>query len=565
MLLDSLLGWSSATVKRSSAPISQSLWTSNTGEIVSQEGALNLSSVWCAVILLSNAMKVAPLQLYRRTAGEGKELAGDHPLYHLVHRRPNPECTPGMFKWYLQMCKLLWGNGYAEIIRDGAGRPVELWPIHPTRVSVARIDYGEGERPALGWKVTEELGHERTVDDTDMFHVVGFSADGYTGQSVLGYARHSLGIGMATQNYGASFFKNGARPSLVLKHPTHFKDQEARARFREQWRTAYSGNNAYSAAVLEEGLDITTLGMPNDDAQFLETRTFEVVEIARWFNIPPSKLKDLGRATWANIEHLQIEYVTDGVVPHYLDFEEQCDAKLLTEEEGATYFFEFNADGLLRGDIKTRYEAYKTAIGATFMRPNEARRRENLNPVEGGDELFMPVNMTTLTKFNKPPKAEPVPPPGAEVAEQPEMDEEDKTDKTDDQFGRMRNVAHQLFEDAWNRVLRKESKALRAALKKHYERGNGEAFAAWLNEWYPLFQRETTEILTSPLRVIASLENRTDDWAAGRAMQLAQDHVCTSRGQVAGLLKSGGAIAVCERIDDWLKTRANVEAGKSCE
>lgn len=365
------------------------------GANVSQETSMNLSAVYCAVNLISDAIKALPLFTYRRLDNGGKEPAREHPVYRLLHRAPNPEMSPSRFKKLMTAWALLWGSGRAEIERNGFGQPIALWPIHPSRVYTVRDDNGDLVHRVFG------PGGAVDIPDHDVLNVMGLSDDGLSGLSVVAKARESLGIASTAENYAARFYKNNAVPPAYLTTPNRLRP-EGRKQLRNAWQGMHGGSrNVGKMALLDNGIEIKTLSMPHEDAQFLETRAFQIVEIARWFNLPPHKLKDLSHATFSNIEHQSLEYIGDSVMPWAVDWEEECDRKLFSEFEGDHLFTEFLFDALLRSDAKTRNEAFQIQRMNGILSANEWRAKENMNPQPGeqGNVYLVPLNMTPATEY----------------------------------------------------------------------------------------------------------------------------------------------------------------------
>lgn len=366
--------------------------TTVAGVEIDEENALSIDTFFCAVQLLSNAAML-PLNLYRRRTDDGRDLAITHPAYGVVHSRWNEDLPARRGRKTLEQWKLTWGNGYAEIERNRRGDVIAQHPIHPSRVlrrSRLRDDY----------LVRNDDGSYTPLPRRDMFHLMGFSTDGINGVSLVQIAREVFGLARATEIHGSAFFGNGARPGVVLKHPQQLED-EAYERLRKTWTDAYGGpyrNN--KPAILEDGLEVTPLSIPNEDAQFLETRVFSVQQFARLTNIPPHKLKELSHATFSNIEHQQIEYVTDAIVPICTAWEDETDLKCLRAEEVGTVFSKFNLNALMMGDAASRAAHYKTMweIGAYTI--NDILRKEDMNPIgPAGDVHFVQLNMTTAEKI----------------------------------------------------------------------------------------------------------------------------------------------------------------------
>jgi HK97 family phage portal protein len=339
-----------------------------------------------------------------------------------LHDEPNPEMTALIFRETMQAHVLTWGNGYAEIQRNQAGQPVALWPVTPDRVTPERPI--EDPTGPIRYRVFNQGGREALVPASDMLHVPGLGWDGTKGYSVVGKARESISLGLATQNFGATFFSNGASFGGIFTHPKTFAPG-AKETFEKSIRDATQGvGRAHNFITLQEGVTYTQLGIPPDDAQFLETRKFQITEIARWFNIPPHKLGDLERATFSNIEHLAIEYVTDTLRPWLVRWEQEINRKLIAKQERGIQYVEHQMDALLRGDLKSRFDAYAVGRQWGFLTLNQIAEKENWNPETGeyGDTYLVPANYTTAEKLlQDPPPAEPAP---TQPSSRPDDDED---------------------------------------------------------------------------------------------------------------------------------------------
>lgn len=376
-----------------------SLWgigPTASGAVINEHTALNISAFYCGVNLISDAIKNMPLLTYRRLSPMGKQPATDHPIYTLLHRRPNPYITPSRFKKLLNMWAIVWGNGRAEIERDRRGRPIALWPIHPSRCTTYQRPDGE-----IFHQVYSDNGRVDSLEDQDMLHHFGLSKDGICGLSIIGMARESLGMTVSAEEYGSRFFGNNAQPSIALMHPAQLSEL-AKNNLKKSWIEQYAGPNIHAPAVLEEGMKMEKISMPNEDAQFLETRAFQITEIARWLNIPPHKLKDLSRSTFSNIEHQSLEFLSDTILPWATDLEEECDRKLFDDREQPEYFTEFLIDSVLRADTKSRNEAYEIMRRNGIINADEWRSKENMNPLPNGqgEDYLVPLNMTTASQFH---------------------------------------------------------------------------------------------------------------------------------------------------------------------
>lgn len=364
---------------------------SHAGISVTPESALRTAAVYACIKVLSEDVGKLPLILYRRTftnGRDGRERATGHPLYGLMQRKPNSLQTPMGYRETVTGATALRGNGVSFINRVGRGRVKELVPIHPDSVEIKRTPTGERR-----YEVRLEGGKTRTLDQEEVLHVMGLSLNGWSGVSPITYARETIGLTQATERHGAKTFSNGARLGGILTYPGRFKNTDTGQRVAEDFDAKSSGEHAHRTVVLEEGMKWNPVTMTADDAQYLETRAFQVPEIARFWRMPLHKIQDLTRATFSNIEHQAIEYVVDTLGPWLTRWEQALNIALLTPPEQEEYYFEFLVDGLLRGDIKSRYEAYGRGILSGFLTRNEVRARENLPWIDGLDEPLTPTNM----------------------------------------------------------------------------------------------------------------------------------------------------------------------------
>jgi len=359
------------------------------GVVVNEQSALRVTAYLAAVKIISETVASLPLIVYRRLQPRGKERAPDHPLYTVLHDQANSEMTAYQFRETLQGHICNWGNGYAEIERDGAGRVIGLWPLLPDRTWPERDP------------VTQRIRYRTTLPDGDqvilpyerVLHIPGFGYDGLVGHNPVRLAREAIGMALATEEFGASFFGQGATPSGVVEYPNTLSD-EAYERYVKSVREAYEGlSKAHRLMILEQGLTFKQITIPPEEAQFLETRKFQVSEIARIFRVPPHMLGDLERATFSNIEHQSIEFVVHTIRPWLVRWEQAIRMKLLTPAERREFFAEFLVDGLLRGDIKSRYEAYAVGRQNGWLSANDIREMENMNPIPGGDVYMVNGNM----------------------------------------------------------------------------------------------------------------------------------------------------------------------------
>ena len=358
------------------------------GVSVTPDKALQSVWVWACVRVLAETLAQLPWIVYKRLDKDGRERDTGHPLWEVLHDQSNKWQTSFEFREMLMGHVVLRGNGYAEII-PSAGNPVaELIPLHPDRV---RPFWAPDKTVAYEYQPLD--GPTRIILGSEMFHVKGLGFDGLSGFNPIRLHRETIGEDFAAQEYSARFWANDATPSGVLKHPESLSE-EAQARLRKSWEQQQTGANRHRPAVLEEGLVYEAIGLTREDAQYVESRKFNGVQIARMFRIQPHMIGILDRATFSNIEAQGIEFVVYTMGPWLRRWEQATRRDLFTVASRRTHFSEFLVDGLLRGDRKARAEFYKSAIINGWMSRNEVRRRENLNPVEHLDEFLVPVNMT---------------------------------------------------------------------------------------------------------------------------------------------------------------------------
>jgi len=406
-ILDRL--FESRTIERINSPISFANLSSIlggtasvTGKVVNPSTALQLTAVYACIRLLSETFASLPAILYRRLE-RGKERAIDHPLYFVLHNIANKEMTSVEFRSTMMAHVLLWGHAYAEIVRNAAGEVKSLWPITPNRVTPFR-----NSRNELVYKVNLPDNEFVNLSANRVLHISAM-----LGLSPIAQAREALGMSMAAEEYGARFFSNDSRPGGVLEHPGHLS-KEAAQRLRESFESYHAGlANKHRVAVLEEGLKWQQIGLDPQDSQFLETRKFQVGEIARLFGVPPHMIGDTEKSTsWGTgIEQQNIGFITYSLRSWIVRWEQEVNKTLITQDERKFYFIEFLVDGLLRGDIKSRYQAYSIARQNGWMNGNEIRELENMNPVEGLDEYLVNGNMIPADQSDDPEQEEPEPQP----------------------------------------------------------------------------------------------------------------------------------------------------------
>lgn len=374
---------------------------SSSGKSVTERSAMQMTAVYACVRILSEAVAGLPLHFYRYKEDGSKEKAIDSNLYHLLHDEPNPEMSSFVFRETLMTHLLLWGNAYAQIIRNGKGEIIALYPLMPNKMQVDRDESGklyytytrsEGEANTM-------QGSSVTLEPKDVLHIPGLGFDGLVGYSPIAMAKNAIGLAIATEEFGSKFFANGAAPSGVLEHPGTIKDP---TRVREAWQSQFGGSgNSGKVAVLEEGMKYTPISISPEQAQFLETRKFQINEIARIFRVPPHMVGDLEKSSFSNIEQQSLEFVKYTLDPWVVRWEQSLSRSLLSEDEKKVYFFKFKLEGLLRGDYQSRMNGYAIARQNGWMSANDIRELEDLDkltPEQGGDLYLINGNMLPLNQ-----------------------------------------------------------------------------------------------------------------------------------------------------------------------
>jgi HK97 family phage portal protein len=451
---------------------------------------------------------------------------------------------------------LIWGSCYAEIERDEAGRVKGLWPLLSKDMEVKRID---GELVYLYRTID---GGIKIFSSRNILRINGFSPNGITGLNPIQKLKEPIGLGLALEEYGARFFGTGAKPPAVLEHPgtlgTKTKDL-----LRKAWEEMHQGlSGAHRIAILEEGMKLHEYGVSPEDAQALESRKFQVTEIARIFNMPPHMLKDLERASFNNIEMMSLEFVIYTLRPWLVRFEQAYNTQLFNQKEQKKYFLEHLVDGLLRGDIKTRHEAYTKGRQWGYLSANDIRELENLNPIEGGDVYLVPLNMIPADQVGQmePPKKEEKP-----------KEEKSIEVRAKSPLGRDRIVKqyHPLFKDAAQRIVNREGIAIKKAIKKYTKERSKTDIEKWLKEFYDempsyiqkqigpvirsfseAIQAEAATEIGGEVGVSEELERFINDYIEGYS----QRHIESSLGQLIALLEEE-IEAIEQRVNEWAEKR----------
>ena len=353
--------------------------------------ALTLTAVWCAIRLLAESVSSLPVSVYSKQANGDKLEDSKSPIYNLVKFKPNYYQNKITFFEFIMLSICTEGNSYVQIVRNNSGTPVQLICLSPSNVTVV-VNNNE---------LFYQIDGGAVLDSSDVLHFKTITDDGVTGLSPIDQCAKALNWGVSLEEFGSTFFSNGAKPSSILQTDRALSDTAL-----QRLKTSFNNNygklkNSNSTIVLEEGLTFKPISISPEQAQFLSSRQFSIEEVARIFNVPPHMLKDLSKSSFNNIEMQSQEFVTYTLMPYITRIEQEMNLKLFRSNELGKTFVEFNVNGLLRGDVKSRTEAYKTAITNGYMSINEVRQKENMNSIEGGDKHFMQMNMTTIDKIGE--------------------------------------------------------------------------------------------------------------------------------------------------------------------
>lgn len=503
--------------------------TTAAGVVITEETALTLTAVQNAIWQISTSASILPLGVYRRLAGGGREPVPLHPAHARLNVTANDDMTATMWRRSLVANALGWGNGYSEIVNSSAGVLQAINHIEAKRVTPTRQD------GALQYDVRDQAGVKTAhLMPDQIIHLPGFSFNGITGVSPIRAHAQALGLGMAAQQFAASFFGQGSRPVGALQTDNKL-DKPARENLRESYNDTHKGN-FHGVLVLEQGLKWQQIGINPVDAQLLELMKLSVTDVARIFNIPPHMLKDLDRATFSNIESQNIQYVVMTLLPWLVALEQELTRKLIRADERDVYYIEHNVNGLLRGDIDSRSRAYEIGLRNGWLNRDEVRAMENWNPIPGGagKKYLVQLNQTTLEKIGEdPPKQDPPPPPP------PAGDDDDGDDNPDGDDDAARFAP--VFEDAARRMMARASGSLRKAVAGLANTGDIDRFAAWTADFLRRHRRDVNDILDAPVTSMTGVSGdrrclllsglaarHTDDLGRGIADAAATDDAPTA-------------------------------------
>ncbi|MCH2388049.1 MAG: phage portal protein [Opitutales bacterium] len=494
----------------------------HSGENVTAESSLGLSGYWHALRSISEDIGKIPLITYQKVSPKGKLESIDHPLHRLLDEEPNPNMTAQAFKETMTSHALGLGNGYADIqFSRSTGDVQAMWPIHPSRVEV-KIQ--NGRRTRLVYRVHNDDGSAVDLPQTRVFHLHGLSMDGVKGYSVFRIAAQSIGLGLAVETFGSTFFGNGTHLRGAVTHPAALSDK-AYEHLRESWADTYQGSaNAHKFAILEEGMQWVRMGVEPEAAQFLSTREFTVEEMARWFRMPVQKMGILIKAGAGGAkmsdEDVQSLYVTDTLLPWMVRWEQETKRKLFTKDDEKGHFASFRVSGMLRGSSEARADFNSKLFHIGSVSQNDIRESEGMNPIPNGDTYYVPVNLVP-DSFASKGHAGGVPAPNEKRPRQPEGDQtetnrkRDESDRESDQGAPSRRQGaiaafHPLFVEAFSRLLKREQNAITRAAKKHAK--DVDSFVRWMDDFAEGQRELGMELIEGPKLALAKIVGAKDSF-----------------------------------------------------
>lgn len=563
---------------------------SASGQVVNERTALALSAVYGCVHIIAETIATLPLFVYERTKA-GKEKAIDHPLFPILHDEFSEDIASLNAREMLTGHCATWGNAYAFIERNGRGQVLSITPLRPDRMKPERTN---GKTTYTYTHMVGGVETPRTYAPFDILHVAGMGFDGLIGYSPIRIAMQAIGLGMATEKFGSALFKRGARPSGILRTPKVFKTDDARKAFKNSFLSAIEGEEGWlGVPLLEEGMEWQALGVPPDEAQFLETRKLQVVEVCRFYRMQPHKIQHLDNATFSNIEHQAIEHVVDTILPWARRWEAEFNRKCFMPSERGRFYAQFNLAGLLRGDIKARFEAYHIARGDAWLNANEIRELEDMNNMgEQGDVYLAPLNMVPLDQLLEPPDPAPAP-PAADPGEQPPPAEGEPpapqrgSVQLHDLIGlkralggresrgrllrrRIEKAYRTVYAEAVGRIVRREVKAIRRAIEKHLTCGDLDGFNATLDAFWSQERQIVRDgvlgVTVSMAEAVAALAAEDIGQAPGDTVpfgvrvqandladQVAHAHIVQARDAINTTISANPAAALAGPLDQTLQ------------
>lgn len=541
---------------------------STSGQTVTEENAMSHSAVYSCVRVIAETIASLPLHVYREDSEGIKKKAKNNYLYPLVHNKPNRIMNSFTFRETMLAHLLLWGNHYSQLEIDNSGKVIGIWPLLPSRMQVKE------RNRRLYYIYYPKNGSRITYDSSEILHIPGLGFNGRVGKSVIKMAKEAIGLGLSAEEYGARFFSQGAQPGGIIEYPGKMSD-EAYERYKKDVNKKYTGlGNSHKIMVLEEDLKYTQTGIPPDDAQFLETRKFQKNEIAMIYRVPPHMLGDMeGGASYSSIEQQSINFVVNTIRPWLVRIEQSLNDQLISSRNTSNYI-KFVVEGLLRGDSESRASFYKEMFQIGAMSPNDIREKEDMNPKDGGDQSFVPLNMIPLDTPN----------PKTETNKIRKVDKavEIRARRNAQKRINIRERYERLVKKSADKIVEREVNKLRDVLNKELksEQRNEQNFRDEIVEFYNnKFPAEIRDEIQPVLRSLADAtaeevanEVGLDDYSIDEFFEKYMDSMTNgyagySRGQILALMNEAGDIEeatelVDERLNEWSDKKADKTAEK---
>ncbi|SFL93992.1 phage portal protein [Halanaerobium salsuginis] len=536
---------------------------STSGQNVTEESAMNHTGVYSAVRVIAETIASLPLNVYENLPSGGKRKATNNYLYSILHSKPNKLMTSFTFRETMMAHLLLWGNHYSQLELGNDGKIKGIWPLLPGQMQVKR------QNDRLYYIYTKEGGGQVTFDQSEILHISGLGFDGLVGKSVIKMAREAIGLGLSAEEFGARFFSQGAQPGGIIEYPEKMSD-EAYERYKRDVNKKHTGlGNSHKIMVLEEGLKYHQTGIAPDDAQFLQTRKFQIEEIARIFRLPPHMLADLDNASFSNIEQQSIDFVVNTIRPWLVRIEQVLNDKLISSRNNKNYI-KFVVEGLLRGDSESRGNFYKTMFNIGAMTINDIREKEDINPLPNGDESFVPLNMVPLSEINQLTE-------GEESKNIKNNFREIRAKRNAAKRTNIRKRFKPLFKKSAEKIISSENEKIKEILKDELKnkKRNRQNFRDKIVEYYD--NKLPEEIKKEMAAVINSLADAVAEEAAKEVnldsydikdfldnyiRNMSKSYAGYSRGQLLSLMDENETVeeaikAIEKRLNEWEEKRAN--------
>ena len=529
---------------------------SSSGQTVTEENAMTHTAVYSCVRIIAETIASLPLNVYREQ-GDSKEKAKDNYLYPLLHNKPNNLMTSFTWREVVLTHLLLWGNHYSQLEIDNSGKVVGMWPLKPSRMQVKE------RNRRLYYVYYPDDGDQVVYDQREILHIPGLGFNGRVGKSVINMAKEAIGLGMSAEEFGAKFFSQGAQPGGIVEYPESLSD-DAYRRYKQDVRDEYQGiSNSHKIMVLEEGMKYHQTGIPPDDAQFLETRQFQKREIAMIYRVPPHMLGDMeSGASYSSIEQQSISFVVNTIRPWLVRIEQALNDKLISSRNKQNYI-KFVVEGLLRGDAESRGNFYNQMFNIGAMSINDIREKEDMNPVDGGDQNFVPLNMVPLSEAEQ-------------LVEENSLRDytETRTERSATSRRRLRNRYKDIIKNSAENIVDRETNKIKDLINKELKSRNRSAFEEKVVSFYKDFPKEIQSEIKPVLRSLADAvaeeagseidfkDYDIDSFFEDYMETMAGTYAGYSRGQILALLKEATeeneepVKLIEERLEEWEEKRA---------